>query len=175
MNSIGKASQRKNTKISFRTDEATLSRLKSVCRIENRTISSLIESVLTDHVLRLENPMPLYDEKRQSPRKECTIPAIILFFNHHEKFSCIGHITSISLQSIQLYIKNIFKDNSFNDKFLIFFKLPIDENLILTHCSIVRTSFLHDECVMVAKFLNMSIDETTYISKFLTTHKKLMA
>lgn len=174
MNSIGKASQRKSTKISFRTDETTLARLKSVCRIENRTISSLIENVLTDHVLRLENPMPLHDEKRQSPRKECSIPAIILFFNHQEKISCNGIIANISLQSIQIHIKKFCKDNSFDNCFLILFKMPNNENLILAHCNIVRTSFLHDECVMIAKFLNMSSDETMSIKKFLTTHKRLV-
>jgi len=79
MNIFAKSETRKNTKISFRTDDETLAHLKSICRIENRTISSLIENILAEHVLVHENPLLIEQEKRQSPRKKCSIPAVVFF------------------------------------------------------------------------------------------------
>ncbi|NCU33606.1 MAG: tetratricopeptide repeat protein, partial [Candidatus Moranbacteria bacterium] len=98
---------RKNTKISFRTDDETLDQLKSICRIENRTISSLIESVLTEYVLIHENGSQADQEKRLSPRKKCSIPAVILADKNNQKsyFNCL--IKSLSANSAQLVLKKI--------------------------------------------------------------------
>jgi hypothetical protein len=170
MNSFEKSIPRKNTKISFRTDEATLAKLKTFCRIENRTISSLIENVLMDHVLRVENPMLLQGDKRQSPRKECSLPAIILLHNDTQKHSCNGIIINLSLSSIQLLLKQHPSDQLLENNFFVLFSVPNMDNPMLVQCSLVRANFLHEECMIIAKFVKIEPNELKAINKFLTAH-----
>ena len=86
MNIFEKSEARKNTKISFRTDDDTLSKLKAICRIENKTISSFIENILADYILIHNNPLHAEQEKRQTPRKKCSIPTVILVNNESKTY-----------------------------------------------------------------------------------------
>lgn len=170
MNSIENSIPRKNTKISFRTDEPTLAKLKALCRIENKTISSLIENVLMDHVLRMENPMSLQDDKRQSPRKECSLPAVILLINEEKKYYCNGNIVNLSATSIQLMLKRQQSEQLFNNEFFVLFSVPNYDNPMLVQCSLVRSKLLHEECIIVAKFIKIEQKEIKAINKFLSSH-----
>lgn len=168
MNSLEKTIPRKNTKISFRTDECTLAKLKAFCRVENRTISSLIENILMGHVLRLENPMLQQGDKRQSPRKECSLPAVILLHNETQKYYCNGIIVNISKSSIQFLLKHHPPENLFGNDFFVLFSVPNLEYPMLVQCSLVRSSFLHEECMVIAKFAEILPHESKAINKFLT-------
>ncbi len=152
MNIFEKKGTRKNTKISFRTDDETLAQLKSICRIENRTISSLIENILTEHVLLHENSSLLEHEKRISPRKKCSIPAV-LFTNKDNKrsyYNCL--IKSISTNSAQLVLKNIFDEQNFQKDFYILFNLPKSDHPLLLDCQLIRSSCMEKECLLIFKF-----------------------
>lgn len=159
MNIFEKKGTRKNTKISFRTDDEILAQLKSICRIENRTISSLIENILTEHVLIHENSSLIEQEKRVSPRRKCSIPAVI-FANKDNKriyYNCL--IKSLSINSAQLVLKNIPEEEKFQKDFYLLFNLPKNEHPLLLLCQLVRSNCLEKECLMIFKFnFNNSAD-----------------
>ena len=76
MKHISKDTAKKETKISFRTTDAIFSQLKAISRIENISISFLVENILTNHLIRNEN-LAIAEEKRQAPRKKCSIPVVL--------------------------------------------------------------------------------------------------
>jgi len=67
---------KKPTTICFRTDEKLRGRLETAAREDRRTLSSLIEVILTDY---LERDRGFSDrmERRRYPRKQVTIPAYV--------------------------------------------------------------------------------------------------
>jgi hypothetical protein len=167
MNIFEKKGTRKNTKISFRTDDETLAQLKSLCRIENRTISSLIENILTEHVLIHENNSPAEQEKRLSPRKKCSIPAVI-FTDKNEKriyYNCL--IKSLSTNSAQLMIKNIFPEEKFQKEFYILFNLPKCKLPLLLPCQLIRSNCLEKECLLISKFVFNNSTDSKLLLKYL--------
>lgn len=168
MDAPEKSSPRKNTKISFRTDDLTLAKLKAVCRIENKTISSLIEDVLTEHVLCHENPMTSPDEKRQCPRKPCSLSAVM--FSRHNG-SVLYHnstIVNMSSSSLQVLLKTPYQHHDFDSAFEILFSLPNHEHPLLLTCRVVRSGHLHGETTIVAKFQCRDPLEDTIVRQFLT-------
>lgn len=168
MNSNATPIPRKKTKISFRTDESTFAKLKAYCRIENRTISSLIENVLMDHVLRLENPLPLHGDKRQSPRKECSLETIIYPATKDKNNQFNGKIVNISASSIQILLKQHKSDKLFFEEFYTLFSIPNHDNPILSQCKLVRSNFLHEEHIIVAKFVKIENYAIKAINKYLS-------
>lgn len=151
MNIFDKSGTRKNTKISFRTGDETLTQLKSICRIENRTISSLIENILTEYVLIHENNSLAEQEKRISPRKKCSIPAVIMENKESKKSYNNCLIKSLSFNSAQLVLKKISDDYKIAKDFFILFNLPKSDHPLLLPCQLIRSKCLEDECMIVAK------------------------
>ncbi|WP_459826415.1 PilZ domain-containing protein [Desulfomicrobium salsuginis] len=168
MDALEKSAPRKNTKISFRTDELTLAKLKAACRIENKTISSLIEDVLTEHVLRQEAPMTSPDEKRQCQRKQCSISAVIFSTKDESAFFYHGTIVDMSLSSMQILLKNVHAEHAFQSGFEILFSLPHCDYPMLLPCRFVRASYLHGETMLVAHFKSTNPVEENIIKHFLT-------
>lgn len=153
MNIFGKKEARKNTKISFRTDDETLAHLKSICRIENRTISSLIENILAEHVLLHENPLLAEQEKRLSPRRKCSIPAVAVFrINNGKSYhNCL--IVNISANSAQIVLKDLSADEKLEQDFSILFTLPKNDYPILFSCRLARSQCIDHECIVIANFI----------------------
>jgi len=168
MDMLEKSTPRKNTKISFRTDELTLSKLKAACRTENKTISSLIEDVLTEHILCQETPMTSPDEKRQSQRKQCSISAVIFCKKNGSAFFHNGTIVNMSSSSMQIYLKNSYLEHEFDNGFEILFSLPHYDHPMLLPCRFVRASHLHGETMIVAHFECTNPNENNVVRHFLT-------
>jgi len=160
------SSPRKNTKISFRTDDITLAKLKAICRIENTTISALIENVLKAHVLRQENPMQETGEKRQSPRKHCAIPAVISAGNGENMFFSNGTIVNISSSSMQIIMKNIKTESILANGFYVLFSIPNHDHPLFIPCQIVRANHVLDESIIVAVFECKDVHDKDIIQKF---------
>lgn len=171
MNIFAKKDTRKNTKISFRTDDETLTHLKSICRIENRTISSLIEEILTEHVLIHENPLLIEKEKRLTPRKKCSIPAVVVFKTKIEKYYYNSLIISLSENSAQIVLKNLYQDDILENEFSILFNLPKTEYPLLFKCNIARSKRLDNECIVVANFIHEDDLNAEELKKFLLTNE----
>lgn len=169
MDHVDNSSSRKNTKISFRTDEKTFTKLKVICRLENRTISSLIESLLTEHVLRNDNPFPQQDEKRQSPRKKCSIPLVLSSQDEDTRFYTTGTLINLSMTSMQIILTENLGSHRADDIFYALFTLPTRQQPLLMPCIISRKDYVHGDCIVVAKFLESEGNEFNSIEKFLTS------
>jgi len=170
MDNLEKTNARKSTKISFRTDDTTLAKLKAVCRIENKTISSLIEDVLPEHVLLQENPLSLHGEKRQSPRKQCSISAVLFSKNNGSTVYRNGTIVDISQSSMQIILRNTPDGTIFENGFQILFSLPNHEHPLLVSCNFIRATHLHDESMIVARFECTESLENNMLQQFLLTN-----
>lgn len=170
MDAPEKTTTRKNTKISFRTDDVTLAKLKAVCRIENKTISSLIEDVLTEYVLCQDNPLTSQGEKRQSPRKQCSIPAVIFSVHHGATLYRNCTIVNISSSSMQIILKHLPQANFHENGFDILFSLPNHEHPMLFSCQFIRASHIHDESMIVAGFDCPEDPEKTILQQYLLTN-----
>lgn len=169
MDTLEKSTPRKNTKISFRTDDVTLAKLKAACRIENKTISSLIEDVLTEHVLCQKAPMTSPDEKRHNQRKQCSISAVIFSKKNGSAFFHNGTIVNMSSSSIQVLLKSDYSEHEFNNGFEILFSLPHYDHPMLLPCRFVRASHMHGETMVVAHFECTNAIEDNVVKHFLTT------
>jgi hypothetical protein len=164
---LEKTSARKNTKISFRTDDATLAKLKAICRVENKTVSSLIEDVLTEYVLCQEAPLSYEGEKRQSPRKQCSISGVIFSKDRDKVIYSNSTIVNLSLSSMQIIVKNVPPELTFEDGFKILFSLPNQEHPLLIPCQFVRATRLRGESMIVAQFECDSPMEKSMLQHFL--------
>ena len=169
MDALEKTTARKNTKISFRTDDVTLTKLKTVCRIENKTISSLIEDVLTEYVLCQENPLTSQGEKRQSPRKQCSIPAVIFSVQQGTTHYRNCTIVNISSSSMQIILKRLPQTDIPEHSFDILFSLPNHEHPMLFSCEFIRASHIHDESMIVAGFVCPDEPEKSILEQYLLT------
>lgn len=171
MNIFGKKETRKNTKISFRTDDETLVKLKSICRIENRTISSLIEHILAEHVLVHENPLLAEQEKRLSPRKKCSIPAVAVFRINNEKIYHNGLIVNLSAHSAQVVLKNLSADEKMEQDVSILFTLPKNDYPLLFSCKLVRSKCIDDECIVIANFTPENERNFEFLQAYLSSNE----
>ena len=170
MNYLEIPTSRKNTKISFRTDEETLKKLKAICRLESKTISSLIENVLMETMLSHENPMPLQGEKRLSPRKQCSIQAVISEKNDGKSWKCV--IVNLSTASMRIILKKPPVENLADKQFFIIFTLPNNEKPFLLSCDLVRVDFIHGECVIILNFKHTE-DDHEILNKYLTDNESV--
>lgn len=168
MGNFETTNSRKNTKISFRTDDETIRNLKAIGRIENQTISALIEGVLKEHMLRHENPISLQVEKRQSLRRPCFIPAVISEGQDGRNWK--GVVINLSLNSMQLILKKSPVENLENKVLLVLFDLPLHSEPLLLHCYYQRVQLIHDECVLILSF-NTSDDIGSALNRFLLEDK----
>ena len=171
MDALEKTTARKSTKISFRTDDVTLTKLKTVCRIENKTISSLIEDVLTEYVLCQENPLTSQGEKRQSPRKQCSIPAVIFSVRGGSTLYRNCTILNISSSSMQIKLKHSPQTDFPESEFDILFSLPHHEHPMLFSCRFIRASHFHDESMIVAGFSSPDKPEKNMLQQFLLSNQ----
>jgi hypothetical protein len=174
MDAQEKTTTRKNTKISFRTDDLTLAKLKAVCRVENKTVSSLIEDVLTEHVLCQENPLMPSGEKRQSPRKQCSIPAVILSKQLDTTRYCNATIVNLSSSAMQIILKRAYMSNFYENGFDILFSLPGHDYPILLSCQFIRSSHIHEESMIVSKFTCTEVFEKNMLMQFLLSHSMVI-
>lgn len=171
MDKTSHSSRRKNTKISFRTDEKTLTKLKAICRMENITISSLIENVLTEHVLRDDENIGLRNEKRLAPRKSCSLPAVLSSNSDEPRAYYNGTIVSISANSMQIVLNTAPEENMLQEDFVALFSLPTGPYPLLVTCTLIRIEYVHEQCLVAARFHLTSSTEEIILDNFLNPSK----
>lgn len=159
---------RKNTKISFRTDEATFSKLKAICKLKNTTVSSLIEGLLAEHVLGCEASLPIPDEKRQSPRKKCSIPVVISTHAENGRIYDNGVIVNLSANAMQIILSEALDETMLGNEFHALFTLPTRALPLLLPCRITRTDYRHGEYTAIATLGHTGEDEAKSIETFLS-------
>jgi hypothetical protein len=111
----------------------------------------LIESILTEYVLIHENNSLAEQEKRLSPRKKCSIPAVIMESKDNKKTYNNCLIKSLSFNSTQIVLKKTSDDYKIAKDFLILFNLPKSDHPLLLPCQLIRTKCFEDECMIIAK------------------------
>jgi len=159
--------QKKNTKISLRTQETTLTKLRIISRIEGKPISSLIENVLTQHVLQLENPTPLSEEKRLSPRKKCSIPVVISLASNTDPAYCNGVIVNFSLFSMQIILSDQPSGRlQAGIELHALFTLPASTMPLLVSGVVSRIDHSHGEYMIVSGIRGSKQHELDCINKF---------
>lgn len=160
---------RKNIKISFRTDEATCSKLKLISRYVNTTTSSLIESLLIDHVLRNDTPLPPPGDKRRYPRKKCSLPALLQIQNGEQVSYNNGTIINISLESMQAIVHEPSLDPKIDATMTALFSIPGKQHPFLLHCICKRIDYINSECLIIAQFACATKTDTSSLMKFLNS------
>jgi hypothetical protein len=102
-------------------------------------------------VLIHENNSPAEQEKRLSPRKKCSFPAVIMETTENKKSYKNCLIKSISFNSAQLVLKKISDEYKIAKDFFILFNLPKSDYPLFLPCQLIRSKCLKDECMIVAK------------------------
>lgn len=167
MNQPGRPMQKKNTKISLRTQETTLTKLRIISRIEGKTISSLIENVLTEHVLQPENPLPLSEEKRSSPRKKCSIPVVISLANNTAPTYCNGVIVNFSPFAMQIILSDQASGHlQLGAELHALFTLPTSAMPLLLSGVVSRIDHAPGECMITSGIRGSERHELDCINKF---------
>lgn len=158
MKHISKDTAKKETKISFRTTDAIFSQLKAISRIENISISFLVENILTSHLIRNET-LAIEEEKRQAPRKKCSIP-VVLAAGQDVKSHYRGMIIGLSPLSMQVVLEEKPEESLLWEGFLSLFSLSDASFPVLLNCRMLRMEYIHEECIVIVQFIrqNKSFD-----------------
>lgn len=154
MKHISKDTAKKETKISFRTTDAIFSQLKAISRIENISISFLVENILTNHLIRNEN-LAIAEEKRQAPRKKCSIP-VVLSAGRDAKNHYRGMIIGLSPLSMQVVLEEKPDESLLWEGFFSLFSLWDDSFPVLLNCRMLRMEHIHEECIVIAQFIRQN-------------------
>lgn len=141
---------RKDAKISFRTSDSVYSRLKAIARFENTSISSLVENVLINHVVG-EKALESGNEKRQAPRKRCSIPTVLFAVRNGVRIYQYGVIASFSLFSMQVVLREKPDELFFESNFFSLFNFSDEVFPITLQCQILRMECIHGEYVLIMK------------------------
>lgn len=142
---------RKDAKISFRTKDPVFSRLKAIARFENTSISSLVENVLINHVVG-ERTLETGNEKRQVPRRKCSIPTFLFTTRDGLKNSYYGVIVNFSLLSMQIVLKEKPDKLFIKNTFFSLLKFSDEFFPVTLHCQALRMECIHGEYVLITKF-----------------------
>jgi hypothetical protein len=127
---------KKDNLISFRVSADLRESLLQIAKEDRRSLSSTIEMVLADSVEKRKAFSGIKKEKRQYPRENISVPAVINPQNHDQ--IGIGAITEISLGGLRILIPKDFQHNLMIDlqgsKFEIVFNLPSENKPIKLSC-----------------------------------------
>lgn len=127
----------------------------------------MIESLLTEHVLSYDPPLSVTEEKRQVPRKKCSIPVVLSTVADGGRVYANGIIVSFSSEAMQILLSEPFDDiDSVNDVHALF-TLPTQTLPLLVPCRITRGDYRHGEFVVIAALGCISDSETQSIAAFL--------
>lgn len=150
MKSMSEHSSRKDAKISFRTSDAVYSRLKAIARFKNASISSLVENILINNIVD-EKTLESGNEKRQTPRKKCSIPTVLFALRDGVKTYQHGLIVSFSLFSMQVVLQE--KPDKFflESDFFSLFNFSDEVFPIILQCRTLRMECIHGEYVLIMK------------------------
>ena len=159
VNYCGKTEKRgrhvsKDTTISFRVSKDLSTSLAKVAREEKRSVSSLIETVLTGYLRERKALQGAEVERRHYPRKALLIPAVV---NQEEQGQmAVGAIADISLSGVGI---DIARDEKYQIpvgpegvRFELIFNLPSENRLIHMSCESKRVVETNDGTRVGASF-----------------------
>ena len=141
---------KKDSLICFRASKDLHESLTQVAKEDQRSVSSMIEMVLTNYLKERKSFPADKKEKRQYPRKSISVPVII---NQADNGQIgMGSISEISLCGASILIPKDFQNNIQIDpqgsRFEIVFNLPTKNKPIKLSCESKRVSDSED-CIHV--------------------------
>jgi hypothetical protein len=151
----------KKSVICFRASEDLHESLQKVAQDEKRSLSSIIEFVLTDYLHNRKISAAIKDERRQYKRKNISAATLIKHHNSGEAKYHTGSIIDISFGGVRIKMPSSIQyeimNNPETSKLEIIFTLPNENLPIFITCeprSIIKT----DEAIQVgAAFVNTDL------------------
>ena len=147
---------KKDSLICFRASKDLHESLAQVAKEDQRSLSTTIEMALTNYLKERKAFKGVEKERRQYPRKNISVPAVI---NQQERGKMgIGAITDISLGGVKALIPKDFKHqiliDSQGSRFEIVFNLPTENRPIRVSCESSRVVDAEDSIHIGASFVD---------------------
>lgn len=138
---------KKDSIICFRVSKDLHEALAHIAQNEKRSLSSVIDIVLSHYVKEHKSVKSLTKERRQYPRKGIIAPVLIKQHDSGETKIDTGSITDISLGGVRITIprdaKCVISRDADPCKFEIIFTLPNENKLVYLMCE--PRSVINDE------------------------------
>lgn len=160
---------KKNSLICFRASKDLHQSLAQIAKEDQRSVSAIIEMVLTNHLKERKSIPADIKEQRQYPRKAISVPTIINQMDNGR--IGMGSISEISLSGVRILIPKDFQNNIQIDtqgsKFEIVFNLPTENKPIKLSCESRRVSDTED-CIHVgAAFIDAGFQNYKTLQSYL--------
>jgi len=170
---VRREGMKKDITIGFRTDREIRSALEKIAEEGRQTISSVIETILYNHMKTLKLHQGCEQEQRRYTRKQVSLPAFILDQNKdaEPKGFRTGKVLDISLGGIRLSIPQgvkleISSDGDTNE-FHIVFTLPDATQPINMKCKPQRVSDSGEDVYVGASFVDGDFHSYQNLQKYL--------
>jgi hypothetical protein len=160
---------KKNSLICFRASKDLHISLARIAKEDQRSVSAIIEMVLTNHLKERKSISADMKEQRQYPRKAISVPTIINQLDNGR--IGMGSISEISLSGVRILIPKDFQNNIQIDtqgsKFEIVFNLPTENKPIRLSCESKRVTDA-EECIHVgAAFIDAGFQNYKTLQSYL--------
>ena len=160
---------KKDSLICFRASKDLHESLTQVAKEDQRSVSSMIEMVLTNHLKERRSFPADIKEKRQYPRKSISVPVIINQGGNGQVG--MGSISEISLCGASILIPKDFQNNIQielqGSRFEIVFNLPTQNKPIKLSCESKRVSDSEDCTYVGATFVDAGFQNYKTLQTYL--------
>lgn len=162
---------RKDSLVCFRLSRNMRESLARVAHEEKRSLSSMIDIVLSNYLKERKALKGIKKEKRQYPRKAVSVPAFINQFSPGDKKLHTGSVTNISHGGVYISIPQDVPDNILIDpdktKFEIIFTLPNESRPIRLTCEPRRVVDSKDAINIGASFVDADFNSYKALHTYL--------
>ena len=128
----------KDITICFRTTENLRKALERISMQERRSVSSMIENILYDHLRRQRGEGQTTEEKRRYLRKAVGAPALVKGLTPDSSKFTVGTVVDLSLGGLQISVPETcmleVEEDKENSKLTVIFTLPETRKPITVQC-----------------------------------------
>ena len=146
----------KENTICFRTSRHLYESLVKAAKKDRRSLSSMIETVLKNHLKEREAFRDAAGEKRRHPRKALGVPAVIQ--QSVQGLLAVGAVEDISLGGVRVFISKDFNQHvlvdSHGTKFDLVFNVPPENKPVKISCESTRVAEVVDGIHIGAFFVD---------------------
>ncbi len=142
----------RNVTICFRTTDALQDALRAIGKNEKRSVSSVIENILTEYVHDRKQWRRPRKEKRRHARKKVGVPALVTHINASDKQVHSAIVLDISLGGLQISVPTTFSPEIHEDtqhsKISVVFTLPDGKKPLTVQC-VPNRLLPHDDATII--------------------------
>ena len=154
----------KNVTICFRTSDDLRKSLEKISVQDRRSLSSLIENILVEHLEDEKALKQIKEERRRFPRKAVGAPALISGVVPNGENLSAGVVSNLSISGLQIVVPDMLpfelKENGENARISIVFTLPQTRKPLSVECIAQYTNSMNGETNIGASFCDS--DFTSY-------------